>query len=123
MSLAGRNGIDGRRQRAVAEWVAAAIVSIRPPVTASLASDSRPQFTLIQLLPSSPVADGVKLKTGFGVTAFEMPRGTPNLLGPLHRSATVHSGETREPLQHWLTTGGAPELLVASYPVVDVITE
>lgn len=45
------------------------------PVT-GLVTDSGPQLMLTQLLPSSTVADGVRLKTGFGTVASEMPGGT-----------------------------------------------
>src|SRR6201987_4512081 len=76
-----------------------------------LVSDSGPQLTLIQLLPSSTVADGVKLKTGFGVSESAMPGGTPKPFGPPHPSAAVHSGGTREPLQYLaMTAGSLPEL-------------
>src|SRR5579863_7909229 len=67
---------------------------------------SGPQLTLIQLLPSSTVAAGVRLKTGFGAEASTMPGGTPYPLGPPHPSAAVHVGGTREPLQYWLTMLG-----------------
>ena len=37
---------------------------------------SGPQLMLIQLLPSSTVAAGVRLKMGLGTVASEMPGGT-----------------------------------------------
>src|SRR6059058_1719492 len=39
-------------------------------------SDNGPQLMLIQLLPSSTVAAGVRLKRGFGTVASEIPGGT-----------------------------------------------
>ena len=54
---------------------------------------------LIQLLPSSTVAAGVRLKIGFGTVASEIPGGTCQPIPP-------NSGGTREPLQYWLTTPG-----------------
>ena len=72
--------------------------------------DSGPQLTLIQLLPSSTVADGIRLKRGFGVTASLMPGGTPKPCGPPHPSARVHSGGTREPLQYAEAKLGVPPI-------------
>src|ERR1700740_583910 len=65
-----------------------------------LVRSSGPQLTLIQLLPSSTVADGVRLKIGFGLVASAIPGGTPYPFGPPHPSVSVHSGGTREPLQY-----------------------
>src|ERR1700747_2207477 len=73
---------------------------------AGLDRSSGPQLTLIQLLPSSTVADGVRLKSGFGAVASTIPGGTPNPLGPPQPSATLHSGGTREPLQYELIKRG-----------------
>ncbi len=57
---------------------------------------------LIQLLPSSTVADGLRLKIGFGTVASEIPGGTLYPLKPVAAS----SGGVREPLQYWLSTAG-----------------
>jgi len=64
---------------------------------------SGPQLMLIQLLPSSTVATGVRLKTGLGTVASEIPGGTcqPNPTAP------GSSGGTREPLQYDLVTAGS----------------
>ena len=59
---------------------------------------------LIQLLPSSTVAAGVRLKSGLGTVASEMPGGTWNPVPP-------NSGGMREPLQYSLTTAGLAALL------------
>src|SRR2546422_9024070 len=52
---------------------------------------------LIQLLPSSTVAAGVRWKIGFGTVASAMPGGTCQPDPP-------NSGGMREPLQYWLAT-------------------
>jgi hypothetical protein len=54
---------------------------------------------LIQLLPSSTVAAGLRLKIGLGTVASEMPGGTWYPDAP-------SSGGTRDPLQYWLFTVG-----------------
>ena len=59
---------------------------------------------LTQLLPSSTVAAGVKLKRGFGTVASEIPGGTCQAAA---RSPGV-SGDTRDPSQYWLMKFGAP---------------
>ena len=69
-------------------------------------SDSGPQRRLIQLLPSSTVATGVRLKIGFGTVASEIPGGTWKPEAPL-------SGGVREPLQYWLMNVGLVLMLVA----------
>src|SRR6516162_6588594 len=79
---------------------------------------SGPQLILIQLLPSSTVAAGVRLKTGFGTVASEIPGGTCQ-----PRPAVVFSGGIREPLQYWIRNVGGIAVLLAAYPVVLVITE
>ena len=58
---------------------------------------------LIQLLPSSTVATGVRLKIGLGTVASAMPGGTaqPHPVVPVQPS-----GGWREPLQYWLWTTG-----------------
>ena len=55
---------------------------------------------LTQLLPSSTVAFGVKLKIGFGTVASEMPGGTCQPATP------PASGGVRAPLQYWPITAG-----------------
>jgi hypothetical protein len=82
--------------------------------------DSGPQLMLIQLLPSSTVAVGVKLKTGLGTIASAMPGGTcqPQPVTPPAQA----SGGIREPLQYWLTTTGLLPELVVLYPEVLVNT-
>jgi len=56
---------------------------------------------LTQLLPSSTVALGVRLKIGLGTVASEMPGGTCQ-----PAPAVPASGMIREPLQYCLTTFG-----------------
>jgi len=62
-------------------------------------SDNGPQRMLIQLLPSSTVATGVRLKMGFGTVASAMPGGTDQPDAP-------NSGGVREPSQYWLAKFG-----------------
>jgi hypothetical protein len=76
-----------------------------------LVNDSGPQLTLIQLLPSSTVADGTRLKIGFGTTASATPGGTPKPYNPPHPLATVHSGGCREPLQYGEAISGSEFVL------------
>jgi len=73
-----------------------------------LVSASGPQEMLTQLLPSSTVADGVRLKTGLGTVASAMPGGTwkPHGIGVPVTEWHTDSGGTREPLQYWVTTFG-----------------
>jgi hypothetical protein len=78
-------------------------------LVAGLVIANGPQLMLIQLLPSSTVAVGVRLKIGLGTVASEMPGGTcqPHPVLP----AAQASGGMREPLQYWLVTDGLdPEL-------------
>ena len=90
----------------VGKQIPATVVGVDPPGSESSLSASGPELTLIQLLPSSTVADGVRLKTGFGVAESAMPGGTPYPLGPPQPSATLHVGGTRAPLQYRLTMAG-----------------
>jgi len=59
---------------------------------------------LIQLLPSSTVAVGVRLKIGLGTVESAMPGGTC-------QPADFNSGMVREPLQYCLTTFGLDAVL------------
>src|SRR5437016_6144263 len=71
---------------------------------------------LTQLLPSSTVAAGVRLKVGLGIVASAMPGATLKPSPPF-------SGGTREPLQYWLTTPGLAGCRLCApppYPVVSV---
>src|SRR5437868_11512025 len=81
-------------------------------------SDNGLQPMLTQLLPSSTVAAGVKLKRGFGTVASEIPGGTCQAAA---RSPGV-SGDTRDPSQYWLMKFGAavelPELKTLDPPAV-----
>src|ERR1700687_2554471 len=61
---------------------------------------------LIQLLPSSTVAVGVKLKSGLGTVASAMPGGTCQPEPP-----TFASGMVREPLQYCWKKAGLVVLL------------
>src|ERR1700746_1277362 len=79
-------------------------------------SDNGPQRRLIQLLPSSTVATGVRLKIGFGTVASEIPGGT-------WKPDCPFSGGVREPSQYCFTKLGLDEMLVPAYPVVLVIAE
>src|SRR5215475_139681 len=84
-------------------------------------SDSGPQAMLIQLLPSSTVAAGVRLKIGFGTVASAIPGGTiyPSGFPGCDRAS---SGGTRAPLQYCLSTVGLALVLcwvAAPYPVPD----
>jgi hypothetical protein len=60
---------------------------------------SGPHVRLIQLLPSSTVAAGLRLKIGLGTVASEMPGGTLKL--PL-----ANSGGVRDPLQYCMARFG-----------------
>src|SRR5215472_17140578 len=80
--------------------------------------ESGPQLMLIQLLPSSTVAAGVRLKTGLGTVASEMPGGTCH-----PPPAVVFSGGMRDPLQYCRSSVGAAAVLLALYPAMLVITE
>src|SRR5580692_10676459 len=64
---------------------------------------------LIQLLPSSTVAAGVRLKIGFGTVASEMPGGTLNV-------EVLNSGGVRAPLQYWLMKFGFAVRLLEPRP-------
>jgi hypothetical protein len=66
--------------------------------------DNGPHCILTQLLPSSTVAVGVRLKIGLGTVASEMPGGTCQPMD-------ANSGGVREPLQYWLTTFGFDPVL------------
>ena len=55
-------------------------------------SDNGPQAMLIQLLPSSTVAAGVRLKIGLGTVASEIPGG-------VCQPDALNSGGVREPSQ------------------------
>ena len=70
-----------------------------------LVSDSGPQRMLIQLLPSSTVATGCRLKMGLGTVASEMPAGTDQPDWP-------NSGGVREPSQYWLVKLGLLAMFV-----------
>src|ERR1700730_14579224 len=83
---------------------------------------------LTQLLPSSTVAVGVKLKIGLGTVASEIPGGTCQPQGTTFPVTEwqIDSGGTREPLQYWATKPGAVALLALfppPYPDVFVSTE
>src|SRR5215472_6979494 len=67
---------------------------------------------LIQLLPSSTVAAGVRLNSGLGTVASAMPGGT-------FQVPAANSGGIREPLQYWLTTVGLLLILVVAVPFSD----
>src|ERR1700686_2244262 len=70
---------------------------------------------LIQLLPSSTVAAGVRLKIGFGTVASEMPGGTLKL-------PCANSGGTLEPLQYWLARSGlVPVMSLLPLPTSDAL--
>src|SRR5882762_8387928 len=58
---------------------------------------------LTQLLPSSTVAVGVRLKIGLGTVASAIPGGTCQPEPPL-----LASGMVREPLQYWAKKAGLP---------------
>src|SRR6267143_630890 len=82
--------------------------------------DSGPQLILTQLLPSSTVAVGVRLKIGLGTVASAMPGGTCQPEPP-----SFASGMVREPLQYWAKKAGLPVTLFDPAPFSDefVITE
>src|ERR1700674_707792 len=63
---------------------------------------------LTQLLPSSTVAVGVRLKIGLGTVASEIPGGTcqPHGTTPPVAEWHIDSGGTREPLQYWAVKVG-----------------
>ena len=63
---------------------------------------------LIQLLPSSTVAAGLRLNTGLGTVASEIPGGTWKPQGTVCPvgDLQVASGGTRDPLQYWAATAG-----------------
>src|SRR3974390_2142375 len=88
-------------------------------------SDNGPQAMLIQLLPSSTVAAGVRLKIGFGTVASEMPGGTWYPHGTACPVGDVHtaSGGMREPLQYWRSTVGLPLELCRVAPPYPVAAE
>src|SRR5579871_1898173 len=71
--------------------------------------ESGPHVMLIQLLPSSTVAEGVRLKIGFGTDASEIPGGTLNV-------DALNSGGVREPLQYWLTKLGLTAMSLEPSP-------
>ena len=75
-----RNCRAGRRRR-----------NFRPLPAVGLVSDNGPQRRLTQLLPSSTVATGVRLKIGFGTVASEMPGG----YGPARRPRTPAAAASR----------------------------
>ncbi len=114
-----RDEVNSRRSpgyRVIAEREAATIVfPYAPPVFDGFVKDSGPQLTLIQLLPSSTVADGTRLNSGAPAIESGMPGGTPKPWSPPHPFDTVHSGGTREPLQYWAITAGS--LLELPFPV------
>src|ERR1700693_5424309 len=86
----------------------------RGELVTGFTNDSGPQLMLIQLLPSSTVAFGVRLKIGFGMVASEMPGGT------LYPSPPF-SGGTRAPLQYWLVmVGFMPRRLFEPLPFSEV---
>ena len=68
--------------------------------------DSGPHLKLIQLFPSSTVADGVRLNTGWGSPLVSMVPG-----GTCQPAAPPNSGGTREPLQYRAAKVGAVEEL------------
>src|SRR6202008_289279 len=70
--------------------------------TVGLVIDRGPQRMLTQLLPSSTVAAGVRLKIGLGTVASEIPGGTCQ---PAARSPGV-SGDMREPSQYCCIKSG-----------------